>query len=122
MKKLWVVRISIPLPDAETESLPVYLRAARSVVKPIDGAFLECLRYAGVINLHRNNEERQVFDIFPPKSSWNVSQEWAEMNAKRMQSFGFLAAAAPSTSEPEEVRGKCRYCRGDETASACECV
>ena len=86
--RLWVVRVVIPT----IENKP-------PLAQRIDGAFLECLRYAGVITLHADEEDRQTFDIRPPMGiAGNVSKSWASRNADRMKTFGFNAVAAPMAS------------------------
>jgi hypothetical protein len=67
------------------------------------GSFIECLRYAGLIDVHETDPEGLTtlcFDIRPPNSV--DSKVWAEMNAKRMQSFGYNAVAAPLCNTVEE--------------------
>lgn len=65
----------------------------------IDDAFLECLRYAGLVTNHPINDETSLtsrcFDIRAPHGV--LSDVWAEQNAARMRSFGFNAVKAPST-------------------------
>ena len=56
---------------------------------------LESLRYAQVIDLHREDHESTCFDIICPHGL--DSKTWSEMNANRMQSFGYNAVSAPST-------------------------
>lgn len=51
-------------------------------------SFLDSLRYARIIRLHKNPEEGQTFDIRCPKGIGRP-KVWAEMNAKRMKSFGY---------------------------------
>ena len=67
----------------------------------IDDGFLECLRYAGHVTVHeidhKLNMTSRCFDIRCPAENGYDMQAWAEMNAKRMRSFGFNAVAAPST-------------------------
>jgi hypothetical protein len=74
--------------------------------KRISGAFLECLRYAGLATVHYDNDQRQVFDLHSPKGVH--SRIWADHNAYRMMTFGYNAVAAPSTESvatPEQERG-----------------
>jgi len=52
MNKFYVVRVVIPTIDN-----------APPLAQTVDSSFLECLRYAGVISLHRDDEEGQCFDI-----------------------------------------------------------
>jgi hypothetical protein len=72
-KKLHIVRIVIPW---ET--------------KPIDGGFVDCLRYAGVLSVH-DTESAQCLEISAPKGL--IGKVWAEQNAARMRSFGYNAVA-----------------------------
>ena len=57
---------------------------------------LDCLRYAGLVKVHNPTPLGfACFDILPPS---NIdSREWAERNADRMKSFGFIAEAAPKS-------------------------
>ncbi len=87
-KRRWVVRVVIPAIDAE-HSPPL---AAR-----VDGRFLECLRYAGLVRVHHDDEERQTFDLVLPNRLEAESRAWAEANAARMWTLGYNAVAAPST-------------------------
>lgn len=66
------------------------------------GTFVECLRHAGLVTVHQTQGRPYsltslVFDLECPHKTG--SKEWAEQVAERMQSFGFLAAAAPTTKE-----------------------
>lgn len=87
-KKKYVVRVVIPTVE---NSPPLAQR--------VDGAFLECLRYAGIVTVHRDNEEGQVFDIHSPFGAGDKA--WSEMNAQRMQSFGYNAVSAFGADKPE---------------------
>lgn len=79
--KLYVIRIVV---DNSTEGW-------------FNNPFLESLRYAGLIHVHPSSPAgHQVFDIFPPKSAWNNSKTWSQMNADRMKTFGFNAVSAPA--------------------------
>lgn len=79
---LWVIRVVISTNELE-------------LCKQIDGAFIECLRYAGMVRPHDPREEGlQVFDLLPPDGV--DSKAWSEMNAERMRSFGYNAVSAPS--------------------------
>lgn len=63
----------------------------------IDDAFLESLRYAGLVTLHNvegGGLTVRCFDIHCPHGL--DSQMWAQMNAERMKSFGFNAVDAPA--------------------------
>lgn len=87
-KATYVVRVAIATGE---HVLPI--------IPPVDGAFIECLRYAGVVNVHKDDETRQVFDIRPPAGT--DSKTWSEMNAARMQSFGYNAESCLSTDKPD---------------------
>lgn len=80
-KKNWVVRIIADEKDRF------------GLVPSQVGMFIECLRYAGVVKICKNDGNRIVFDLFPPKGV--DSKAWASMNAARMKSFGINAADAP---------------------------
>lgn len=81
-KKEWCIRICFPFENDLLDN------------NPDIGTFLECLRYAGVGTIHET-DTTLVFDIHCPKGL--ESKPWAEINAKRMKTFGFLTAAAPRT-------------------------
>lgn len=59
-------------------------------------AFVECLRYAGLVQVHRTDEKGMCFDLLCPHKSG--SDIWAQHNADRMQSFGYNAVKAPKWS------------------------
>lgn len=69
------------------------------------GMLIECLRYAGCVTKVSEDEEvevagetyyKEVFDIHAPRDiGKGFTRSWAEQNAKRIQSFGVNAAAAP---------------------------
>jgi hypothetical protein len=81
MKKTYVVRV---VTDSDTAK---YVEA---------GPFLECLRYAGLIQVHRASPSGfACFDLLPPATHQAGSKQWAEMNAERMSSYGFNAVVAP---------------------------
>lgn len=61
---------------------------------------IECLRYAGVVTVHRDNNEGMCFDIHCPHGL--MDRPWAEMNAERMRSFTYNAVAAPGTAHLED--------------------
>lgn len=86
-KKLFVVRIVTHPTELETRFIGEH-QPGHTL-----GEFMECMRYAGLIRIHRDNSEGMCFDIRPP--SGVDSKMWAEMNAKRMQSFGYNAVCAP---------------------------
>ena len=67
----------------------------------LEGPFLECLRHAGLIKIHRDDEDGRCFDILPPRDvkSRNQSAIWAQQTADRMTSFGFNAVKAPEWRE-----------------------
>lgn len=59
------------------------------------GSFVECLRYAGLVTIHPTDTLTSLcFDIHCPHGL--ESKPWSEMNAKRMQSFGYNAVSAPA--------------------------
>lgn len=61
---------------------------------------VECLRYAGIATVHRDNDDGLCFDLHCP--SGLMDKPWAEMNAKRMRSFTYNAVAAPGTAHLDE--------------------
>ncbi len=68
------------------------------LAKMVDEGFIDCLRYAGLIRVHERLEgEGQCFDLICP--SGLDSKMWSEVNAQRMQSFGYNAVLAPSTED-----------------------
>lgn len=76
-KKRWVVRVTFDSLDQVN-----------------DTPFIECLRYAGLIEVH--DESDKVFDIRCPDHAGLDSQAWAQQNAERMTSFRYNAVAAPA--------------------------
>lgn len=86
-KTRYVVRVVIPAPEN--------LSPPDQPVGP-DG-FLECLQHAGLVSVHRDNGEGQVFDINCPHQG--DSKVWAEANAERMRTFGFNAVCAPAWTD-----------------------
>ncbi len=70
-------------------------------VTPEVRQLLECLRYAQIVTIHRDNEEGICFDLHCPEGM--ADRPWAEMNASRMRSFTYNAQAAPGTAHLEEV-------------------
>lgn len=67
------------------------VRVARLDLPEFDTPFVECLRYACLIEVPNDSDE--VFDILCPRGL--DSKTWAERNAARMQSFGYNAVVAP---------------------------
>lgn len=64
----------------------------------ISEAFLESLRYAGLIERHEVDPHgltTQCFDLHAPHGV--DDKGWATTNAERMRTFGFNAVVAPST-------------------------
>lgn len=60
---------------------------------------LEQLRYAGIVTIHRDNEDGVCFDLHCP--SGLDDKQWAKMNAERMRSFTYNAVDAPGTAHLE---------------------
>jgi len=69
----------------------------RPLAQIVDSTFIDCLRYAGLITVHRDDETGQCFDLVAPGDQ--DSQAWSEENADRMKSFGYNAVSAPSTED-----------------------
>jgi len=67
------------------------VRVAREGRPEFNTPFLECLRYAQLVELHEESDE--VFDIRCPRGL--DSGVWARMNAERMRSHGYNAVKAP---------------------------
>jgi len=89
-KTEWVVRIALARKyDAKGVNLADH--AFRGV--GVDVLITEFLRYAGVTKVVKDTAETLVFDLHRAGSTG--TQEWAEMNAKRIQSFMVNAVAAP---------------------------
>lgn len=64
----------------------------------IEPAFITCLENAGLAKIHDTDRDGYTFDLFAPADKSNLqSKTWAEMNADRIASFGFNAAAAPAS-------------------------
>lgn len=82
--KKYVVRVVIPASDSP--HVPPLAGA-------VDGGFLECLRYAGVVRVHYDNEKGQCFDLIAPAGT--DSKMWSEQNAARMITFGYNAVSSP---------------------------
>jgi len=86
--KVWVVRVVAY--DRETE--PKLPCIAREDI----GTLVECLRYAGLVEVHQPESDGLWFDLLPPAAiGAGNSKVWSENNAKRMESFGFNAVSAP---------------------------
>lgn len=61
---------------------------------------LQCLRYAGTVAIHRDDEDGMCWDLLPPRHiNHHGNQTWAKMTASRMKSFGLNAVAAPEWKE-----------------------
>lgn len=86
-RKIWVVRVVTHPSEMSTRS------EAEHGPGHTLGEFIECMRYAGLIRIHRDNSEGMCFDIRPPIGV--DSEMWAQLNANRMQSFGYNAVKAP---------------------------
>lgn len=96
-KKKYVVRV-VCIKD---ERLPM------SVTDFPPDAFIECLRYAGLITVHpseiyveqtehgRLEMDKTTFDLHCPNGL--LSDVWAEQTSAKMRSFGYNAVKAPST-------------------------
>lgn len=93
-QKEYVVRVVQMMDDNGNEICEL----GKGKVGLVDFAFLESLRYAGLIHINKvpeNSLTVNCFDLRCPHGL--VSKVWAEQNAERMRSFGFNAVAAPST-------------------------
>ena len=86
---------------------------------------LEQLRYAGIVEIHRDDDNGVCFDIRPPQGI-SDSRQWASMNAARMESYGYNAVCAPEwprsygsyESKVKSLgRGKCDECGMDQELS-----
>lgn len=86
-KTVWVVRVVTHPTEMDTKS------TAEHAPRHTLGEFIECLRYARLIHIHRDNSEGMCFDILPPAGV--DSEMWAHLNEQRMQSFGYNAVKAP---------------------------
>ncbi len=86
MKKVWTVRVVLNKrkPDADDR---------RFVGCGVDLLITEVLRYAGVVTVIKDTDTTLVFDIH--RAEARGDQMWAEMNARRISSFGLNAAATP---------------------------
>jgi hypothetical protein len=93
MKKVYVVRIVM---QSDLTGLGLVGALVNKSPTTQVCSLIECLRYAGLLSVHTfDPEEKITFDIQPPHGV--DSKKWAEMNAKRMQSFGYNAVCAPRT-------------------------
>lgn len=79
MKRVHRVRVAIP-------------RGLDGAPAPLHTALLECLQHAGMIRVHLDNAERQVFDLLPPSMlASGTHKSWAESNAARLRACGYIA-------------------------------
>jgi len=87
-KRRYVVRVVMFKNEHAMDRKPGNISFARNM-----GTFLECLRYAGLVTIHRDDEKHVTFDLHAPR---NIDDEvWARQNAERMQTFGINAEKAP---------------------------
>jgi len=91
-KPRWVVRIVTMREELDGEG--------SSLGNHTIGEFIECMRYAGMIKIHRDDGTGMCFDLLPPGYPGIDTRIWAQMNADRMKSFGFNAECAPD-ARPE---------------------
>ena len=82
MKKQQQV-VRVVLPDGINDATP----ATRLLI--------ESLRYAGLVEVHRADNDGVCFDLICPHGL--DDKVWAKANAERMQSFGYNAVVAPGT-------------------------
>lgn len=89
VKAKWVVRIIIPKDPDKADVIGC------DYPRNNFGEFLECLRYAGIAQVHadQGGPKQYLFDLRAPAGV--DTHTWAHQNAERMRSFGFNAAAAP---------------------------
>lgn len=92
-KTMWVVRVVTGDDEMDTRSTTEVAKPGHTLKE-----FMENLRYAGVLRIHRDDPSGMCFDIMPPIGV--DSGTWAEMNAKRMRSFGYNAVKAPASPSP----------------------
>jgi hypothetical protein len=78
-KRKLVVRVV--LPDGMNELTPELIM------------FLEQLRYAGLVEVHRNDADGVCFDLLCPHGL--NDEVWARQNAEHMQSYTYNAVVAP---------------------------
>lgn len=87
---MWVVRVVIPTAPYDHRW-------------PIDPGFVDCLARANVIDDHGTDDERQCFDIRPPKGiAAFANREWADGLSGRLQSMGYNAVTAPEWLDREK--------------------
>jgi hypothetical protein len=87
MKKNWVVRVCLFRKPGG--------RDTEFQGTGLDVWITEHLRYMDLVKVVRNADDL-IFDIFPPTSEKaDGGKDWAERNAKRLQSFTCNAVAAP---------------------------
>ena len=82
----WVVRIVLHRKDPCLNSQDERI---------MDTPFIECLRYAGLLSVQRDDESGMCIDLHCPSAAYD-SQVWAQRNAERSKTFGINAAAAPA--------------------------
>ena len=82
---MYVVRVV--LPREPQGSLPS--------ATPDTTLWLEQFRYAGLVQVHSDDDDGMCFDMMPPSSMDRSVSVWAEHTAKRMQSIGINAVKAP---------------------------
>lgn len=80
----WVVRIALDPTQAEKMA-----------------PWMEILRHAGVLMVHRVDEHGTCFDILPHQVG--DTTQWARQESERIQSFGFNAVAAPMVMVGEKI-------------------
>jgi hypothetical protein len=87
-KQEWTVRVVNPVGDQTFKGLRPRL----------DGTWVECLRYVGVLRVLQPYDGKVTdgFEVIEINAPHGVdSQIWARQNAERMASFGIDAVAAP---------------------------
>jgi len=77
--------------------------------------WIESLRYAGLVVIHRNDNDGMCFDVLPPHGV--VSAQWAQANAERMQTFGINAVAAPEWADHRLIMG-CPQCKSTDVVAS----
>jgi hypothetical protein len=87
----WVVRIVLHRKDPCLNSQDERI---------MDTPFIECLRYAGLLSVQRDDETGMCIDLHcPARGAVRDTQVWAQKNAERISSFGLNAVAAPEFSD-----------------------